>query len=323
MEQLYLILAILALLGCIFLIWRRNREKQKIDRMTAQIEHFLLYPEGPPEESLAEGSATNLYNQISRLEQLLIVQQEAAKRQERQTTRFVENMVHQMKNALTALQIQLDLLELHASDAEQSALQKSQACMKRLTDEMDKILKSSQLAEGKIRMAFEPTDLREELAACRERLSPIAAARNVTIQVEGADSPVLSADPFWLSQAFENVMKNAVEHSPDGSTVTATLFDQGQHIRIQIADEGAGIPPEELTILFERFHRGETAKAGYGIGLSMAKDIITAHHGTISVRNREQRGAIFEIILPVLEGASPYVRQEAAEESRIQGKTIR
>ena len=309
MEKLYLILAALGLLGCIFLVWRRNREKREIDRMTTQIEHFLLYSEKPPEESLNEGSAANLYNQISRLEQLLLVQQEAAKRQERQTTRFVENMVHQMKNALTALQIQLDLLELHASGAEQSALEKSQACMKRLTEEMDKVLKSSQLAEGKIRMAFEPVDLREELAACRERLLPIAAARDVRIQVEGADPLMLSADPFWLSQALENVLKNAVEHSPDGGTVTAALSDNGQHLHIQITDEGAGIPPEELTTLFERFHRGETAKAGYGVGLSMAKDIVAAHHGTISVRNRETRGAVFEIVLPVLEGTSPYVKE--------------
>ena len=301
-----MILAGIGLLGCILLVWRRNREKEKLDRLTAQIEHFLLYSGEPLMESLSEGSVTNLNNQISRLEQLLSLRQEEAKRQERQTTRFVENMVHQMKNALTALQIQLDLLELHATDAEQSALQKSQACMKRLTDEMDKILKSSQLAEGKVRMAFEPVDLREELAVCRGRLLPIANARNVEIRMEGKGTLSLSADPFWLSQALENVLKNAVEHSPRGGAVVAAVSDEGQYIHIQITDEGEGIPPEELPVLFDRFHRGGTAKAGYGIGLSMAKDIVSAHHGTITARNRESRGAVLEITLPVLEGTSPY-----------------
>lgn len=308
METVYLILALTALVGCVLLLRYHRGEKKKLDRLTEQIEHFLLYSGELLEESLSEGSLTNLSNQISRLEQLLLVQQEGAERQERQTSRFVENMVHQMKNALTALQIQLDLLELHATDAEQSALEKSQACMKRLTDEMDKILKSSQLAEGKIRMAFEPVDLREELVTCRGRLTPIADARNVTVLLEGADSLTLSADPFWLSQALENVMKNAVEHTSFGGNVTVSLSDKGQYIRIQIADEGEGIPPEELLALFDRFHRGETTKAGYGVGLSMAKDIISAHHGTISARNRETRGAAFEITLPVLDGASPYAR---------------
>ena len=322
MELVYLALAALGLLCCILLMLRRAREKRELDRLTAQIEHFLLYSQEPMEESLSEGSVSNLHNMFSRLEQLLALQQEAAKRQERQTTRFVENMVHQMKNALTALQIQLDLLELHAADggqtaeqsarqsAEQSAIKKSQACMKRLTDEMDKILKSSQLAEGKIRMAFEPVDLREELLACREKLTPIADARHVTILIEGPDSLTLSADPFWISQAFENVMKNGVEHSVSGGTVTVSLIDKGKDIVIQIADEGPGIPPEELVALFERFHRGETAKAGYGIGLSMAKDIVSAHHGTITARNRETRGAVLEITLPVLDGISPYVPEE-------------
>ena len=118
---------------------------------------------------------------------------------------------------------------------------------------------------------------------------------------------MLSADPCWLSQALENVLKNAVEHTAPGTGVTVSYSHEGRHIRIRIADQGPGIPPDELVTLFERFHRGETTKAGYGIGLSMAKDVIAAHHGTISARNRETRGAAFEILLPVLEGTGPYV----------------
>ena len=306
MEWIYIVIALAGLFCCGFLLWRQRRWKKQLDRLTAQIEHFILYSREQLRESLSEGSVTNLYNQIARLEQMLLLEQSKAKRQERQMTRFVENMAHQMKNALTALQMQLDMLELHASAETRSTLQKSQTCMNRLTVEIDKILKSSQLAEGKIRMAFEPVDLREEICVCRERLLPIANMRNVAVKIEGQEALILSADPFWLSQALENVIKNAVEHTAAGSAVTVSYFDEEQNIRIQVADNGEGIPPEELVALFERFHRGETTKAGYGIGLSMAKDIILAHHGTISARNSEERGAVFEIVLPVLEGASPY-----------------
>lgn len=284
----------------------RRRRRRRMDRLTAQIEHFLLYMREPLEESLSEGSAINLRNQISRLEQSLLLQREAARRQEKQTIRFVENMAHQMNNALTALQIQLDMLELYAQDGAPDPLRKSQACMKRLADEMDTILKSSQLAEGKISMAFEAVDLPEELAACRERLGAVAEARGVSVKLEGPERLFLSADPFWLSQALENVIKNAVEHTAPHSEVTVAYADEGRKIRVQVMDQGAGIPPDELGRLFERYHRGETNKAGYGIGLSMAKDVIDRHHGTISVRNREERGAVFEIVLPVLEGALPY-----------------
>ena len=280
--------------------------RKQMKSLTEQIEHFLLYGDEPLTESLSEGSAANLLNLISRLEQQLLVERKAARRQERQTVRFVENMAHQMKNALTALQIQLDILVLNVPDGMGATLEKSQSCMNRLTNEIDKILKSSQLAEGKIRMAFEAVDLWKELAACRARLIAIADARNVTIKIEGPEALVLPADPFWLSQALENVIKNAVEHTTPGSTVTVSYSNERRDIRIQIMDKGSGIPPEELVTLFERFRRGGTIKAGYGIGLSMAKDIIAAHHGTISARNREGRGAVLEIVLPVFEGINPF-----------------
>ena len=307
MELIYIIIAAAGLLCCCVLLWRQRRWKKRLDRLTAQIEHFILYPKEQLQETLSEGSVTNLYNQIVQLEQMLLLEQSKAKRQEQQMIKFVENMAHQMKNSLTALQMQLDMLELHTTDKAQFTLQRSQHCMNRMTDEIDKILKSSQLAEGKIPMAFEPVDLREEIIACRERLLPIAYMRNVTVKIEGYNALILPADSFWISQALENIIKNAVEYTAPDSTVTVSCFNEGKNIRIQITDNGAGIPPDELNTLFERFHRGETTKAGYGIGLSMAKDIIVAHHGKISVRNNVDCGAIFEILLPVLDGTSPYM----------------
>lgn len=306
MGAAWMALALMGLAGCGVLfvhLWRQNRE---MERLTEQIEHFLLYPRDAPAESLAEGEAANLYNQISRLEQALLLQEESAARREDQMVRFTENIAHQMMNSLTALQIQLDMLGLQAGEAERETLQKSQRCMDRLTNEIDRILQSSQLAEGKIAMRFEPLDLRLALDTCRERLAPVSATRDVKIRVTGPESLPLPADPFWLPQALENVLKNAVEHTAPGSWVTVILVDAGQSARILVEDEGAGIPPEDLAALFQRFHRGKTAKAGYGIGLSMAKDVIAAHHGAITARNRESGGVAFEIVLPVMDGARAY-----------------
>ena len=171
MGAVWIALALLGLAGCGALGWRLWRQSREADRLTEQIEHFLLYPRDPPEESLAEGGAANLYNQISRLEQTLLLREEAAVRREGQMVRFTENMAHQMKNSLTALQIQLDMLGLHGDGADRETLQKGQRCMDRLTDEIDRILQSSQLAEGKIAMGFEPLDLRCEMDRCREGLA--------------------------------------------------------------------------------------------------------------------------------------------------------
>lgn len=304
MEGFFLCIGILGLAsGAASLIYYQ-RGKRRFRTLGQQIEHFLLYSENPLSETLDEGSLANLNNQISRLEQQLLHQRSQSGRREREMTRFVENMSHQMKNAVTALQIQLDLLTARLPEEEKPAIEKSQACLERLTGEIDRILKSSQLAAGKITMEFEPVELRAEISACIERLRPLAGAKEVSLALKGqADIP---ADSFWLGQALENLMKNAVEHTAEGSTVTVRIADEGRRVKMRIEDEGPGIPPEELPELFTRFHRGGAQKAGYGIGLSMAKDIIAAHYGTLTAGNREQAGARFEICLPRIDGTETY-----------------
>ena len=192
---------------------------------------------------------------------------------------------------------------------EVEALKKSQLCMNRLTDEVDRVLKSSQLASGKITMVPEKIDLSEAIKECCDELSPLAEARSVELLFEPKNSICISADAFWLPQAISNIIKNAVEHTARGTAVNVIIKDCIQNIEVRIEDHGAGIPEDELPLMFERFHRGAAAKAGYGIGLSMANDIVRAHHGSIRVVNM-QSGAAFTITLPVLDGIKPYLDAE-------------
>ncbi len=301
-------LGVIAAAAVLLLLWREGRERKRLAKLSRQIEHFLLYAEGLLPETLAEGSFANLSNQISQIEQLLLHRQEQSRRREEQVARFVENMAHQMKNAVTALQIQLDLLGVYIAPEEQALLEKSQACLERLTGEIDRILRSSQLAAGKIKMEFESLDLVRETAACGERLEPLARSRGVALRMQGPEQLQVLADGFWFSQALENVLKNAVEHTEEGTEVSVELSDRVRSVLIRVEDRGAGIPPEELSTLFTRFYRGSVTKAGYGIGLSMSRDIVEAHHGTLTAGNRDGGGAWFEISLPVMEGKKPYLR---------------
>lgn len=178
--------------------------------------------------------------------------------------------------------------------------------MERLCREIDRILKSSQLAEGKILMDFEKICLEQIVSDCMGQLQVLADKKKVKMEMEGRIAAAFRGDSFWLSQAVENILKNAVEHTREDGTVRVVLCEKGRTIEIRIEDEGKGIPPEELADIFKRFHRGSVSKAGYGIGLSMAKDIVQAHHGTLTAGNREVRGAWFQIALPILEGRRTY-----------------
>ena len=301
------VLLAVALGGELFHICRQRRE---LDRLSKSVEHFLLYPEDDIEETLNEGAVANLQNAFSELTAQFSLMRAASAHREEEMTHFVENIAHQIKNAATALQIRLDILQMKLKlPDEVEALKKSQLCMNRLTDEVDRVLKSSQLASGKITMVPEKIDLSEAIKECCDELSPLAEARSVELLFEPKNSICISADAFWLPQAISNIIKNAVEHTARGTAVNVIIKDCIQNIEVRIEDHGAGIPEDELPLMFERFHRGAAAKAGYGIGLSMANDIVRAHHGSIRVVNM-QTGAAFTITLPVLDGTKPYLDAE-------------
>ena len=169
------------------------------------------------------------------------------------------------------------------------------------------ILNSSQLASGKITMDYETFSLNELLTDCCSQLLYLAAKKNVCFEMSTPDNIELYGDPFWLYQAIENILKNAIEHTKINGNVRITLENHGGNIHLHIQDQGDGILPEELPRLFQRFHRGDFNKTGYGIGLSMAYDIVNAHHGTLTARNLEtEKGAYFLITLPQFNKSAIY-----------------
>ena len=104
----------------------------------------------------------------------------------------------------------------------------------------------------------------------------------------------LTADPAWTAEALGNVVKNCVEHTPEGGTVTVTARQTPIFTEICVTDTGPGIDPEDLPRLFERFYRGKNAgEHSVGIGLALARQIAAAQNGTLQAANRPEGGAKF------------------------------
>lgn len=294
-------------LVAILFLGKCRKMEDTIRQAEADISHFLLYPEQVNKKSLEEGIGFNLINQIRELEEQLLYERHQKKQKEIYTNSFIENMAHQMKTSVTALQIRLDLADFHAkTEEEKEALKEGQRCVTRLTEEIERVLKSSQLAAGKVLMNYKELDLKELICSCIDRMEVIAHKREVSFEVRGEFSKDYWGDYFWLMQAFENLLKNAGEHTKKGTVVQVDLEEKEGYIKVSICDEGDGILLEEMPILFQRFCRGRSRKAGYGIGLSMAQDIIKSHHGSISVKNIPGKGACFLVNLPMIYGVEPY-----------------
>ena len=289
---------------------RRYRLEQKIDHLVHELDCFLWNGETHLAETLGEGRVENLKNQLSAVTEQATHQRRHWKKREERLTQFMENMAHQMKTSLTALQIRVDLAQVKASSPEvQAELDACQNCMERLTGEVGRILECSQLAGQKINMRPERCSVGQLLHRAASLLEPLRKKKGVGIVWELSalsGIPELCLDSYWFSQAVENVIKNAIEHTPADSTVHITAIDCTHSLVLEIRDEGPGIPEDELPCLFERFHRGSYGKAGYGIGLSMARDILKAHHGSIQAGNQKGGGACFLLKLPILEGNRPY-----------------
>lgn len=287
---------------------RFNRQKRHMIELTEELDHFLYSPCEPHMENLEEGYFANMYNQISKLETQFLDMQKGLGVRESEMMEFIENMAHQVKNNITSLQIQIDLLGINADEKQKTYLNKCQDSVNRLTWDIDRLLKSSQLAEGKIAMLDETMDIGDEIDEVLIALSSISEERNVTIILNKTEESTYSGDRFWISQAIENVIKNAIEHTDAGGYVSISVTKSNSLIIIRVEDSGNGIAEQELDNLFRRFYRGSGNKAGYGIGLSMAKDIVEAHHGIIQAGNNIDRGAWFEIRLLCLDGADIYKR---------------
>ena len=316
MEEKMIALAGFIIISGLFLLerYRRYALEKKIDRLVQELDCFLLRGENNLEETLKEGRVENLRNELAAVTAQAQHQIQHREAREKRLNQFMENMAHQMKTTLTALQIRIDLAQSKASLSDvQTELEECQKCMGRLTGEVDRILECSQLGEQKINMWLERCDVSRLIQNTITVLEPLWKKKGVRIVYESSDISGISEiylDSYWFSQAFENVLKNAVEHTPSGSAVTIQASDRIHSLVLEIMDEGPGIGEDELPYLFERFHRGGYGKTGYGIGLSMAADILKAHHGSIQAENRKDGGACFRLETPILEGRRPYELQK-------------
>lgn len=211
--------------------------RKQIQTLSEEIDHFLLYREAHP-ETLKEGPLSNLTNQIRKLETQLLYEKQFNHKRETEMTQFIENMAHQIKTTLTILQIHLDLAQTTYASSD---LANSQASLERLTAEIERVLKSSQLASGKISMDFTTLNYPDCIQGCIRSLTSLAEKKNVSFACRMPAQCLISADAFWLSQAIENLLKNAVEHTPSGTSVQISLEESEKHVVLTVADSGKGL----------------------------------------------------------------------------------
>ncbi|MDO9296816.1 ATP-binding protein, partial [Bradyrhizobium sp.] len=145
-------------------------------------------------------------------------------------------------------------------------------------------------------------DIGEIVGSVLRRAGKILAHHKVSLEL-AADMPMLQIDAVLFEQALFNLLDNAAKYAPADTTVTIRAVRENAWVALQIIDEGGGIPPEELEMIFDKFYRaqkGDHVRPGTGLGLAISRGFVEAMHGTIQAANRTDRsGAVMTIRLPV------------------------
>ena len=164
------------------------------------------------------------------------------------------------------------------------------------------LLDMMKLESGAVRPNSGMHDVSEVVGSVLRRTEKILAEHKIEVAL-AADLPMIEVDPVLFEQVLFNVLDNASKYAPVGTTVRISAQQAHHKIRLQIEDEGAGIPSGEAEHIFDRFHRatkGDQVRAGTGLGLTIARGFIEAMGGTISAGNRIDRaGAMFTLELPI------------------------
>jgi signal transduction histidine kinase len=218
--------------------------------------------------------------------------------------RFVADASHEMRTPVAALKGMLELLVDGAKDVPEvrdDFMRTMQVEVDRLGRLVADLLTLAQLEAGSLRVAPAPESAADILGGVAGVMQTLAEQAGVHLSVEVPDADVrVLADRDRIVQVLLSFTDNALKHSPRGATVHLCAQRHGDAVRLEVADEGAGIEPEELTRVFERFYRSDAARAGggAGLGLAIAKEIVDAHGSSIDVRSAPGAGTTFGFELP-------------------------
>lgn len=293
---LWLIVDMGILMG-VFLYQRRRN--QKVDEFVQYIRRIEQGVYQIPLDENEEEELSELKNELYKITVMLRETAELSKKQKRALSDSVSDISHQLKTPLTSCLILLDNMAESTHMEEGTRRQFLAEITRQLTSVnwlVQVLLKLSRLDAGVVELKEEEIRIQQLLEQAIDKVALLAEWKEISIQVSGELQAVISGDERWLQEAFINLIKNAIEHSPAKGEIQITVEDNQVYTRVRIRDYGCGISMEEQKHIFERFYRSSAAKEdSVGIGLALAQEIIKRGNGSLTVESEVGQGTTFLI----------------------------
>jgi signal transduction histidine kinase/arylsulfatase A-like enzyme len=226
-------------------------------------------------------------------------------RLERLRQQMVSDIAHELRTPLTNIRGYIEGIQDGVAEPDEATLGVLQYELTQLTRLVDDLQELALVEAGQLKLSRQSVDLERLIAQEVLGFRPQAEAREVELTTRLRPGlPEISADPGRLGQVLRNMLRNALTHTPTGGRITVSLEQEQRQAVLRVADTGGGIPPEHLPHIFERLYRGDSARTraqhgGYGLGLTICRELVQAHGGTIDASSVVGQGSEFVVRLPL------------------------
>lgn len=293
--SLLLITGLIIWAAILHYFYKRQKELERLTAYMRRVEQgdYMLEPAENEEDELS-----SLKNELYKVTVILKENAENSGKQKKALADSVSDISHQLKTPLTSVMVLLDNL----SESDHMDEYTRRRFLAEITRQLNNVswlvaalLKLSRLDAGVVEFERKRISLEVLLNQVLKDLEVMAQWKEISFQTEGS-AGFIWGDARWLGEALRNIIKNAIEHSPEGSPIVIQMEENAVYTAVSIKDYGEGISQEEQKHIFERFYRsGYCREDSVGIGLSLAKEIIERQNGYLTVSSKEGEGTEFQI----------------------------
>lgn len=218
---------------------------------------------------------------------------------------FIANVTHELRTPLTVIKGTIETLEDGALDDTEGRgplLGAMQRETERLIRMVNELLVLTRADAGALQLDLRPLDLAELARTRCEGLARLAARRGIELTVETVNPAPVRGDSDRLAQVLDNLLDNAIRHSPENASISILIEKEGREVRCAVRDQGSGIGPQHLPFIFDRFYRADASRnrqtGGTGLGLAIVRALVLAQGGRVAAESRSGQGTTITFWLP-------------------------
>ena len=267
------------------------------------LDHMIEGNEVPLRPEDSETTLARICHRLSRLYQIMQENRRKVDEERQELQSLISDISHQVKTPVSNLKMAADtLLEKPVSEAERIDFIRG---IRSQTDKLDflfqALVKTSRLETGVIQLEKKPGRLFDTVAQAMSGIVYEAEKKKIVVSVDCPEDLTVSHDSKWTSEALFNLLDNAVKYTPAGGKIAVSVILWEMYVEIKVSDTGKGISESNQAAIFRRFYREEEVhdQQGVGIGLYLAREIVTQQGGYIKVVSAPGNGAEFSIMLPI------------------------